>query len=616
MKNKSLVFAAIILVCAFSPIAVKGQSLPHTFSANTAAKASEVNENFTYLLERFGTRKTTVNCGTSGTGSGINNALEQDYNHIYISGTCLENLDIDGSNSRHQVIILEGTGSNASDMIKDSSSGNSNVISVDNGSISLFVKNLTISGGKRGINAYLNHHLGVYDSKVENYSDIGIATWWGIAMEVKNVTVDGNNSGSLGIRVGGNSYATIENCTIQNNTEDGIALYSSSSSYIKDTISQNNGENGFEVQMSSHAYLWSGNSSINNGNNGIALYHNSSVGMAGDNTFSNNSHDGVHLSRSSSFESWGGVQTMSNNAHHGIGVYGSSALRLVEVNISGVNNTEYDGINAGLGASLEILKASITNVSNGIHLWGSKAEISNVTITGSTKEGISVNNNGMLDISNSTISGSTKEGIYISRGSTVDIDNSTISSNTKDGIEINRNSHVMVKNTTVSSNGDDGIHVSRYSYLDLRNTTISNNISNGIRVDRNATVDINDDGGTSASSPTTIQSNGDNGINAYAYALIEIDESKPVISGNTNYPISLGKQTHLTFWESDTRSISGTINCWTLFEPTARSSSLNYSDNASNAQQLFNYPVIEYFSHVPNSSTRPTVSSVCGEWYN
>jgi hypothetical protein len=73
MKNKSLVFSLIILVCAFSPIAVKGQSLPHTFTANTAAKASEVNANFQYLLERFELRATTIDCSNGS----IQDALKE-----------------------------------------------------------------------------------------------------------------------------------------------------------------------------------------------------------------------------------------------------------------------------------------------------------------------------------------------------------------------------------------------------------------------------------------------------------------------------------------------------------------------------------------------------------
>ena len=83
MKTIKTFFVSFAFLClGFIPISVMGQSLPHTFSANTAAKASEVNENFTYLLERFGTRKTTVNCSA---GESITTAL-QNYNHIVISG--------------------------------------------------------------------------------------------------------------------------------------------------------------------------------------------------------------------------------------------------------------------------------------------------------------------------------------------------------------------------------------------------------------------------------------------------------------------------------------------------------------------------------------------------
>ena len=96
MKTRKTLFASLVLFClGLVPISAMGQSLPHTFSANTAAKASEVNENFEYLLERFGgIRETTVNCGTSGTGSGINSAIQNGYNSIVINGICKEKLSM------------------------------------------------------------------------------------------------------------------------------------------------------------------------------------------------------------------------------------------------------------------------------------------------------------------------------------------------------------------------------------------------------------------------------------------------------------------------------------------------------------------------------------------
>ena len=79
MKTRETLFTSLaFLFWGLVPISAMGQSLPHTFSANTAAKASEVNANFTYLLDRFGTRKTTVDCNS---GESITTALKN-YNHI------------------------------------------------------------------------------------------------------------------------------------------------------------------------------------------------------------------------------------------------------------------------------------------------------------------------------------------------------------------------------------------------------------------------------------------------------------------------------------------------------------------------------------------------------
>ena len=73
MKTRRTFFGSFaFLFLSLIPISVLGQSMPHTFSANTAAKASEVNENFTYLLDRFKLRTTTINCLCCSPWSGIN----------------------------------------------------------------------------------------------------------------------------------------------------------------------------------------------------------------------------------------------------------------------------------------------------------------------------------------------------------------------------------------------------------------------------------------------------------------------------------------------------------------------------------------------------------------
>ena len=103
MTLRSINLSVAIILLGLLASSALAQSLPHTFSANTAANASEVNENFKYLLERIETRKTTVNCPTDN----IANALK-DYNHILISGVCKENLLLKTDLIPHRFIILEG----------------------------------------------------------------------------------------------------------------------------------------------------------------------------------------------------------------------------------------------------------------------------------------------------------------------------------------------------------------------------------------------------------------------------------------------------------------------------------------------------------------------------
>ena len=153
----------ITLICLL-PIASSAQSMPHTFTDGDIIYADQINENFEYLL---GTSK-SVSIDCSSNGVGINEAITKGYNHFKISGTCQENIDIDLSNYRsNRVLFFEGANANAVDKIQDNSSGDNNVINIDNGSISVFIINLTISGVNRGINVSDNTMLGVYESRMK-----------------------------------------------------------------------------------------------------------------------------------------------------------------------------------------------------------------------------------------------------------------------------------------------------------------------------------------------------------------------------------------------------------------------------------------------------------------
>ena len=489
MKNKSLVFASIILVCAFSPIAVKGQSMPYTFSANTAAKASEVNENFTYLLKRFGTRQTSVNCSA---GESITTAL-QNYNHIVISGICTENLSLDATTLPHRLVILEGS-SSSSDGISASDTSKP-VINVFNGSITLKISKLKLTGGTRGIEGYLGPTIILNNILVENNTSFGIANWSGSRLFIKESTIQ--NNGETAIISGESSYveivrntitghtnyhsilitragsAWIANNTITNGKDAGIQIESGSSAYIRHNTIQS-AENGISVSGSSNARLRY-NTINNNSKSGLYVENNGSVVLEAGNTFSNNSEHGIALSIGGSLIMWCNAQlttatTISGNTNNAINIGRGGSANLCNLTITGstqtgiqvggggmleiknstISGSTKHGIKAELGATLNITNTSITsNQKDGISLWGAKGGLDNVTITGNANAGIRVNN-GMLDIGNSTISGNTYGGIDSNQQSAIHLNGGIIIENNAFGISLNNSTLFQYDVTSTS----------------------------------------------------------------------------------------------------------------------------------------------------------------------
>ena len=444
---------------------MKGQSLPHTFSANTAAKASEVNENFTYLLERFGTRKTTVNCYS---GESITTALHN-YNHIIINGVCTENISLDGETLPHRVVILEGS-SSASDGITAASSA-SPVIDI-NYHVFVRVKNLTLKGGQMGLKVRRNGIALISNSIVENNSGHGICACGTSFMLSESNTIR-NNSGN-GIKAtdnaevsiksntisghsGGNSiqitqgaFANIESNTITGSSgQNAVEISRGGSATIKSNTIQS-AYNGITVQDSSHAFL-KNNTVNNNSANGLVVENNASVILAEGNTFSNNSQHGIALWLGGSLNMWCDAQltsatTISSNTKGAIQVSDASKAELCNLSLSSPKN----GIQAGMGAYLNIRNITITNSQgDGISLWGAKGQIDNATITGSSNAGIRLNN-GFLEIYNSTISGNTINGIASHQQSAINLGGGVIIENNGYGIGMHNSTLFQYDNESTS----------------------------------------------------------------------------------------------------------------------------------------------------------------------
>jgi hypothetical protein len=392
MKTFKTFYASFAFIClGLVPISAMGQSMPHTFTANSAARASEMNANFTYLLERFsGIRETTVNCGNSGTGSGINTAIQNGYNSIVINGICKENIKLDGSEENiPRLLKLRGANNDASqDKIIDNSSYTEHVLTFSHaGGLLVTIDNLTISGGDRGITTWMNVNLLIRNSKVEGYKNRGITLQGNSVMQGENLTIDGSYSGATteeqGLRMWGGAVAYIaENLTITNNQKYGLTMWLS------------------DIWVNGNVTLTANGRAINVGRGATAYIDNA--------TITGSAEEGIKISN-------GGMLEISNST---------------------ISGSSKQGIQANMGATLDMNYVSITNNQNdGVALWGAKAYIGNSTITGNTNAGIRLNN-GFLSINNSTISGSTNGGIESHQQSAINLSGGVIIENNGHGIDL------------------------------------------------------------------------------------------------------------------------------------------------------------------------------------
>ena len=615
-----------LALLALVPAVLFAQQVPNTFQNNTVIYAEEINENFEFLAKKFGSSQATVDCTSGATAdpdnsvyTSINEALKQ-HNHLVLTGMCNENValhpDLEGADlvkwreedsfthtydqSRHRLVILEGgsEGDTPSDGIQLTPDDDSTDLIRAWGQITLVVSKLKLVGGRHGINAAYGTRLRVGNSHFAGNGRHGIGAYENVNLLATDNLIEnstGTSSGfSCGIQLWGNSFAEVLRNTINDHPHGGaVCLHQNASAYVTDNTLSNS-RDGIDVRIGSTANVSQssdGVSEITGNEIGIRIDESSAVRIKTSSIHSN-TDDGIRVSGSSHLTLAGGT-SIYNNGDDGIDLNGSASLEMWCQDDENKRTTFLNESGLQPNGNEAIVVRS-----------GSSANLCNVELKGH-HTGLSVNSGSSANLNNVTVSGSSKIGVYV-HNSSMEIRESNLSDNAEEGLQIKRNSHVTLSDTTVSGNGGSGISVSRYSYLDLHRSTISNNTEHGVEAYHITTVDI-DDGGADSSTPTTIQSNGSSGINTHSRALIEVEESKPVISGNGNAPISLGADSHMTFRLSDTRNISGTIECSVK---TARD-----PDNASNSMQWSRHPLIEYWDHIPDQDTRPGVSSNCREDY-
>ena len=477
MTRRSIHLSVAFILLGLLASSALAQSLPHTFSANTAANASEVNENFKYLLERIETRKTTVNCPTDN----ITNALK-DYNHILISGVCKENLLLRTDLIPHRFIILEGvTGSSTDGIVAADSS--SAVIAAWMG-IKIKVKNLTLSGGKHGIYIVAGGLAVLESSKIENMSDHGMYSAGAV------LVCDRSNIESIekyGTFTADGGFGRIEKCQLTgNSSSDTVRFRTSASGGIEDSTITG-GKNAVLIERASSVLIGKDKAvTISWAENGITVYDSSNVEIR-KTTINNNTGNGINADRNSSVY-LGGDNTITNNGGYAVELKMGSTLSNKCSNSNNISSNSKGVFSVSLGSEASLCNMTLSSSNVIINaVTNSTVKISDSSLT-SSSERVIYSRGSALDINETIITGnSSKEALMLNDGSDLQISKSTISG-AKSGIAAVYNSTVRLQGgNTITSNAQHGLYLMNstlHQYSDTSVSTISNNAGTEIKAER------------------------------------------------------------------------------------------------------------------------------------
>ena len=476
MTRRSIHLSVAFILLGLLASSALAQSLPHTFSANTAANASEVNENFKYLLERIETRKTTVNCPTDN----ITNALK-DYNHILISGVCKENLLLRTDLIPHRFIILEGVTGSSTDGIAAADSSSA-VIAAWMG-IKIKVKNLTLSGGKHGIYIVAGGLAVLESSKIENMSDHGMYSAGAV------LVCDRSNIESIekyGTFTADGGFGRIEKCQLTgNSSSDTVRFRTSASGGIEDSTITG-GKNAVLIERASSVLIGKDKAvTISGAENGITVYDSSNVEII-KTTINNNTGNGINADRNSSVY-LGGDNTITNNGGYAVELKMGSTLSNKCSNSNNISSNSKGVFSVSLGSEASLCNMTLS--SNGIIInavTNSTVKITDSSLTSSSGRVIFSRGGVSLQIEDTTITGNSSEAaLKLNDGTNLQISKSTISG-AKGGISAVYNSTLRLQGGNSITNNQGGIYLlnsTMHQYSDAGESTISNNTGKEIQAE-------------------------------------------------------------------------------------------------------------------------------------
>ena len=420
------------------------------FSMGDILSAGAMNQNFKYLEKRFGgIRETTVNCGTSGTGSGINSAIQNGYNSIVINGICKENIKVNGKKGNTRLLKLRGANNDASqDKIIDNSSYTEHVLKFNYGGMLVTIDNLTISGGDRAITTWANINLRIYNSKVEGYKNLGINLGGGAVFDAENLTIDGSYSGAttdeVGFQIWGKSVAWFDNLTITNNQKYGLTTWNS------------------HIDVNGNITLTGNGRAINVGG-GATFSSDANITISG-------STDRAISVNQGFLSIWDGTTSITNTT----GVILNSWMSNIEIkNLTATGDGSSDHIFSINNSVFSLKNLSLSNAGeHGIWIGNSNGEIDNLTSSNNKQAGIAASQS-RIEMRDSVISGNEDDGIELDQASSLELRSSTISSNEDEGIDVEGSSYIKVRDSTISNNDDKAIKIDEGSVLDVKDSTIT-----------------------------------------------------------------------------------------------------------------------------------------------
>jgi len=475
------------------------------FSQGDILSAGAMNQNFKYLEDRFGgLNEKTVDCGTSGTGSGINAAIKDGYNSIIVKGICKENIKWRTKKGERGYLKLKGySNDQTSDKIIDNSSSSNSVIEL---TISyLKIDNLIISGGTRGVEVFGNSLLWADNVTVESYTQRGINIDSSSVGWLGNVTVDGTKqsaSDEMGIRFGRGSNGYIYGTTTVkgNSSDSGGIVASGGFVWLDGTINLDSNKRSLAIDTGGTiGFSDNSNTTITNSTDyGIKVNY-GKLWNNGTMTISDSSDGnwGISIDRSDAYLSNLTV-TGGSGSDNLVGIYGSRLMldnvtiknhggSLLDINRSNLifqntinltNESSSDGCLVYIGDSnfrfMGTTSITGTNNSNcnALNIFRSKGEIDIMNVTSPSQALYAVSSD--VRIKGGSFSSSGGNGISVREGSRFRLEsgssNLSITSSGSDALEV-RSSYVKLdkgsNNLTISSTSSDDFDITNRSFSTL-----------------------------------------------------------------------------------------------------------------------------------------------------